>query len=121
MNQVHFFRLNIEADNTQDGKTTSHFLNVLATWRGSTYSDNKPIVTVQLLTESLDYFVIKNFGKAYLAAEKIAQVHFAELARQERINKARAELIAAGEIIENPVLARYEPGTAITLTDDLPY
>lgn len=114
---VHFFQLNIDAENTQDEKTTSHFLNVFAKWHGSTYSDGKPIVHIKLLTEDSDYFIIKNFGKAYLAAEKLAQTHFADLARQERINKARAELIAAGEMVENPILIRYESN----VISELPY
>jgi hypothetical protein len=53
-----------------------------------------------------DCIAVKNWYKAKCDIEKIAQDHFAEQAKQERIAKARAELIAAGEF-NNPVLDRY--------------
>jgi hypothetical protein len=105
MNKTYFFQLNIEADNTNNG-TTTHFLNVLSQMIG-TYSDGRPMVSFELLAVTIDYLNIKDFRKAYYDAEQAAQNHFALLAKQKKIEEAKAFLADEKEVIDNPVLERY--------------
>ena len=121
MNHVYFFQWNIPADNHLAGDTDG-YINILASWNGNSYSSGKPIVYATPVNLSLwDCMKVINWRIASDQIEAIAENHFEALARQERINKARAELIAEGEIIENPVLARYEANVLPEPINDLPY
>ena len=120
MNYVYFFQHNIKKENQLSGRT-DRYINIMAEWDGmiSTY-DGSPIVIAQPVNLQFgDCISVKDWYALYNEVRKIAEDHFKELARQERINKARAELIAEGEIIENPVLQRYETLTPVQIVNDL--
>lgn len=102
------FQYNIPADNNFCGNTDS-YINVIAEWNGKdTYSDGRPMVSLTPVTHHFaNLIIVKNWYLAKCDIEKIAEKHFAEIAKAERINKARAELIAAGEITGIPTLDLY--------------
>lgn len=118
MTHTHMFQWNIPADN-QFSERTDRYLNIIATWNTEHYySDGKPLVFIALVNPTInDCIMVKDWYLAQSQIKEVATNHFANLARQERINKARAELIAAGEIVENPILIRYEQN----VISELPY
>lgn len=125
MTHVHMFQWNIPAEN-HFANRTDKYLNIIATWNSEHfYNDGSPMVFVDLVNPNLNTCQwVKNWILAEQQIKEVAREHFSDLARKERINKARAELIAAGEIIYNPVLLRYEPNqlnSEIILNDELPY
>lgn len=104
MKHVHFFQYNIPADNHLNGNPDV-YVNILAEWDSeSLHTDGRPIVHVSPVNFSFyELIIVKNWLKAKIDIEKLAEDHFAELAKAERINQARA--IAYVE--ENPILDRY--------------
>lgn len=105
MNYVHMFSYNVPAENQYTGRT-DFYIHVIATWNGeSRYRDDSPMVSVQPVNLSFyECISIKNWSKAHTDIETLASNHFADIAKQERINQARAILA----VEENPVLNRYE-------------
>lgn len=110
MKYVHMFSWNIPAEN-QFSERTDRYLNVIAEWNGDAfYDDGRPMVYVNLVNPTInDCIQVKDWYEAKCQIEQIARSHFADIARQERINKARAELIASGELEPNPILLRLQP------------
>lgn len=109
MTHVHFFQWNIPADNHYTGKTDG-YINIIAEWDGKTtygYSECPLIIITPINLSFYDCISVKNWALAHSQIEKIAEKHFAEIAKAERIAQARAELIAAGEPTGNPVIDRY--------------
>jgi len=104
MTQTYFFQYNIPADNNYLG-TTDRFINVLVQWNGNTYStDSRPIVNVKpVIFHSTDLRMVKNWDIALDEMEKIGEKHFADEARQKKIQEAK-DLLA---LSDNPVLDRY--------------
>lgn len=109
MTHIHCFQMNIPKDNHSYGWTDG-YLNIIARWNTEQfYNDGTPMVFIDLINPSIHTCTsVKDWREMERQIDKVAREHFKELARVERINKARAELIAQGEIIENPILARYE-------------
>jgi hypothetical protein len=109
MKHVHFFQYNIPADNHFCGQT-DRYIDVKGTWdTDSFFDDGRPVTYFSLVNPTIhDCLQVKDWFKAYNDLTAIVQNHFEVLAREERINRARAELIAAGELQDNPILARYE-------------
>ncbi len=105
MNYVHFFQWNIPADN-QTSERTDRFIDVIVKWHDTDYyTDGRPMVYPAPVNLSFsDCMQVKDWHKAYRDISKIAESHFADLAKQERINQARAILA----VEENPILNRYE-------------
>ena len=113
MNYVHFFQWNIPADNHLCGYT-DRYINVIATWDGkSFYQHNKaPIIHVNGVNINFsDCIQVLDWHKAHSEIEKLAEEHFAEIARQEKINQARAILA----VTENPITER------LTAKAEMPY
>lgn len=102
---VHFFQWNIPAENHSCGFTDS-YINVIATWNGiSYYNDGRPMVNVDGANLSFyDCIKVKNWHKAHATIEKIAEEHFSEIAKAERMAQARAILIEQGEPTGIPTL-----------------
>lgn len=109
MKHIHFFQWNVPKDN-QFSERTSCFIDIIASWDSdSFYKDGTPIVYIELVNPTIYTCIqVKDWFEAEGQIKQIARNHFAELAKAERINKARAELIAAGELQDNPILTRYE-------------
>ncbi len=114
MQHIHFFQYNIPAENEPYGRTNK-FINVLAEWNSDAfYSDGKPMCYVNPVNMTFyDAMLIKDWTLAYSDIKKLAENHFADLAKQERINQARAILA----VEENPVLNRYEENNTLTTTN----
>lgn len=108
MKHVHLFQWNIPAGNHYTGETNG-YINVIAEWNGDGFwSNGKPMIYVNPINLTFyECIQVIDWALAKSQIESIAQNHFAELASKERISKARAELIAAGELIDNPILDRY--------------
>jgi hypothetical protein len=99
------FSWNIPASN-QFAERTDAYLNIIATWDGNSfYNDGTPLVYVDLINPSLYTCVrVKDWFEAEGQIKQVATKHFADIAREERLNQARAVLA-----IENdPVLSRLE-------------
>jgi len=116
MQYVNLFRYNIPADNHYLGQT-DRYINVIAQWNsGAFFNDGRPMCYCNPINMDFhDAISVKDWSIAYADIKRIAEQHFAELAWMERINQARAELVAAGEMYltkdgwtDNPILARYE-------------
>lgn len=107
MKYVHLFSYNVPADNHDVGRT-DFYVHALAEWNGDSFWNNgTPMIYVNAVNLSFyDCISVKNWNIVYADIKRIAQEHFAELARMEKINQARA--ILAVELPENPILARYE-------------
>jgi hypothetical protein len=106
MNHVHFFQVNIPKDNHLTGRT-DRYINVVAKWDGESFytHDNSPIVYAEGVNLTLaDCIQVKDWHKAYRQIEEIAKDHFAELAKQERLNQARAILA----VEDHPILSRLQ-------------
>lgn len=104
MKHVHFFQWNIPADNQLNGET-DRFINVVAEFNGGFYSDGTPMCYVNPVNMTFyEAMQVKNWMLAQSQIKRLAESHFAELARQERINQARAVL----QVEENPILSRLE-------------
>lgn len=117
MNYVHMFQWNIPAENQFCG-ATDRYINVIAEWDGSTfYKVNKPMVSVTPVVHHFaDLIAVKDWYKAKCDIEAIAQNHFADIAKSERLEKARATLIAEGEPTGIPTLDRYTAAETELLT-----
>lgn len=106
MNYVHMFQFNIPADNEYLDRTDS-YINVIAEWNGGFYTDGRPMVYVNPINLTfLDCMLVKDWSLARRQIERIAESHFAEIARQEKLAQARATLISEGET-GVPTLDRY--------------
>lgn len=106
MDYVHMFQWNIPADNQFCGKT-DRYINIISEWSGQCYNDGTPMVSITPVVHHFaDLIAVLDWYKAKCDIEKIAQNHFADIAKAERINKARATLIAEGES-NIPTLDRY--------------
>jgi len=105
MYYTHMFSYNIPKDN-QPCSFTDSYINVIATWNGeSYYTDGRPMVSVTGVNLSFyDCIKVKDWHKAHAQIEKLAISHFAEIARIEKINQARAILIEQGEPTGIPTL-----------------
>jgi hypothetical protein len=105
MKHVHFFQYNVPADNHSTGRTDI-YIDVIGTWHAeSFYSDGRPItIAVGANLTFYDCLQVSDWHKAYREITAIVQNHFEVLAREERINQARAILA----VEENPVLNCYE-------------
>ncbi len=103
MQYTHMFSYNIPAENQLCGYT-DRYIHILCEWDGVTfYSNDRPMIRVSPVNLSFaECISVKNWLKAHNDIEKIAESHFAEIARQEKINQARAVLATE----ENPVLER---------------
>ena len=108
MKHKYFFQWNIPADN-QFSERTDRYIDVVATWNDDAfYTDGRPMVFVKPFDFDFgDAMQVKDWYKAKCDIDQIAQNHFAEIAKAERLAKARAELIAAGEPTGIPTLDRY--------------
>lgn len=116
MTYKHFFQWNIPADNHYLGRT-DWYIDVIATWNGDVYDDNKPYVLLAPCNIAfVDLRQVKNWDLATRQIEAIAQNHFAEIAKAERLAKARATLIAEGEPTGYPTLDRYTAAETELLT-----
>jgi hypothetical protein len=100
-----FFQWNIPEDNQIIGRTDC-YIDIIATWKTDNfYSSGKPMISIEGVNLSLyDCLKVKDWHKAHRDIEIIAQKHFEEMAREERINQARAVLALA----ENPIVERYQ-------------
>ncbi len=121
MNYIHMFQWNIPADNQWIGQT-DRYLNVIASWNGeSYYHDGSPMVFIDLINPTLyTCLQVKNWDIAERQIKKLATSHFADIAKQERINQARAILATypeIPEIVSNPVLTRYAENNTLTTTN----
>ncbi len=105
MNYVHMFQWNIPAENQYSGQT-DRYLNIIASWNGTAYyHDGDPMVFIDLVNANIyTCLQVKDWYQAEKQIKQLAIAHFADLAKQERINQARAILA----VEENPVLNRYE-------------
>ncbi len=103
MNYVHFFQWNIPADNQTSGHT-NRYIDVIVKWDSSNfYTDGRPMVFPYPVNLTFsDCMQVKDWHKAYRDISTIAESHFADLAKQERINQARAILA----VEENPIMER---------------
>ncbi len=111
MQHVHLFSYNIPAENQTNGQPDK-FIHVIAEWNGGFFDSGKPMVYITPVNATFyEINLVKNWRKATNEIEQIAENHFADLAKQERINQARAILA----VEENPVLNRYEENNAILL------
>ncbi len=115
MNYVHMFQYNIPAENQAFGKT-DRYINVISEWDDKYInSEGKPYLVISQPINMTFYDAMQpiSWHKVKDDIDKIAENHFAGIAKQERINQARAILA----VEENPVLARYEENNAIQLID----
>jgi hypothetical protein len=105
MNYVHFFQWNIPKDNHLFG-ATDEYINVIAKWDGTSfYSENRPIVFRNPVNMRFsDAMQVKDWRKAIAQIDNIAEEHFAEIAKQERLNQARAILA----VEDHPILSRLQ-------------
>lgn len=105
MQYINMFSWNIPASNHYADRTDA-YLNIIATWDGkASYNDGTPMVYVDLVNPTLyTCITVKDWFAAERQIKAVAQKHFAEIARQERLNQARAVLALS----ENPVLERME-------------
>lgn len=102
MRHIHFFEYNVPAENHRTGKT-DFYLDVVVEWGGSFYSSGKPIVYTKFVDLQNNLLMsVNDWMKVILDCDKIGEQHFAEIAKQERINQARAIL----QIEENPIILR---------------
>lgn len=108
MNYVNMFSWNIPAENQYIGRT-DRYINVIAEWDGkTTYYDGRPMVHISPVNLTFhDCVSVINWALAHSQIEKIAEKHFAEMARLQRLTKARELLIDEGES-NIPTLDRYE-------------
>lgn len=90
MNYTYFFQYNIPADNQLNGQTDRH-INILAEWDdNSFYQDGSPMVNITPVNFTfLDCMLVKDWIAAYNDIKRLAQNHFAELAKQKRIEDAQ--------------------------------
>lgn len=109
MKHVHMFQWNIPSEN-HFANRTDRFLNIIAEWDGdSFFDDGRPMVFVNLINPDIhDCISVLDWFEAKRQIEKAALTHFADIARQEKIARAKAELIAEGELEENPILQRLQ-------------
>src|SRR5436190_23562869 len=105
MKHVNFFRYNIPADNHQGG-LTDKYINCIAEWTSDYFfSDGRPMCYVNPVNMTFyEAVAVINWHIAYEDIKRIAENHFAELARMERINQARSILA----LEENPIFDRFE-------------
>lgn len=110
-----FFQYNIPADNESVGRTNS-FIDVVVTWNGKDYfHDGRPMIHVEGCNFSFyDALKVNDWFKAHSDIEKIANEKFAEIARQEKINKAKETLVKEGEPSGNPIMDYYTQHHALS-------
>jgi len=103
MQHVHFFQYNIPADNQFTGRT-DRYINVMAEWDSNhVYEDGRPMVFCFPINFTFsDCMQVKDWCLARFDIDKLAEQHFTELARIEKINQARAILA----VEENPITER---------------
>lgn len=108
MKYVHMFQWNIPVDNHFTGATDG-YINIIAEWNGTSfYCKDKPMIHVSPVNLSFhECIIVKDWALAHRQIEKLAENHFAEIAKAERLAQARAELIAAGEPTGIPTLDLY--------------
>lgn len=108
MNYVHFFQWNIPADNQLTGKTDK-YIPVIAEWDGiSFYQEGRPMVFVSPVNMTFyEAISVLDWCKAKSDIQKLAENHFAEIARKEKIAQARATLLSEGEPTGVPTLDLY--------------
>jgi hypothetical protein len=104
---THFFQYNIPAEN-QCTNDTGKYVNVLAEWENeSYYTSGKPMVSVRPVNFTFyDCILIKDWHKALNEIKALAENHFASIAKQEKINQARAVLMGEGDLTGIPTLDR---------------
>jgi len=91
--QVYFFQWNVPEDNHFTGKTDS-YINVIAEWDGSFYNDGRPVVYARPVNITFgELMQVKDWYTAHAVIEELAENHFAEIARAQRIAEARAVLM----------------------------
>jgi hypothetical protein len=107
MTYKHFFQWNIPADNQFSGQT-DRYIDVVVTWYGGYYTDGRPMVYADGINFSFsDAFQVKDWYTAKRQIEQLAEAHFNEIAKAERIAQARATLVSEGEPTGIPTLDRY--------------
>ena len=117
MTHTLFFQFNVPANNHFVG-ATDKYIDVIAKWNDKDfYYDGRPIVSISPVNICFaDCMAVKDWYLAYRDIEVIAAERFADIAKQKRIEDARA-LVA---LAENPVTDRLsnvkELGT-ITIND----
>lgn len=102
MKHIFFFQYNIPAENELTGDTDK-YVNVITEWNSNQfYSDGRPMVSVSPVNFTFyDCMIVKDWHKAHSDITRLAEMHFAELARKERINQAKAVLINEEALIQN--------------------
>lgn len=116
MTYKHFFQWNIPAENQFCG-ATDRYINIIAEWDGQLHSNDTPWISLTPVVHHFaDLIAVKDWYKAKCDIEAIAQKHFAEIAKAERLAKARATLIAEGEPTGIPTLDRYTAAETELLT-----
>lgn len=103
MLHTHLFSYNVPAENHYVGKP-DFFIHVIAEWDGTSfYGEGRPMVHINPINLSFyEAVCVKDWAKAKNDIEKLAENHFAEIAKMERISRARAVLA----VEENPVMQR---------------
>ena len=103
--RTYMFQWNIPENLHYAGRTDA-YLNVIASWDGKAfYNDGTPLVFVDLVNPTL--YTCIQITDWFIAERQIklcAQKHFAEAAREQRIEDARQVLAT----FENPILNRLE-------------
>lgn len=109
MTHKHFFEWNIPADNQFSG-STDRYIDVIATWDSEQYyNDGRPMVFIH---PSYDFdfhdaMSVKDWFVARGQIEDVARNYFADIAKRERLKKAKAILIDAGGETGCPTLDLY--------------
>lgn len=107
MTYTHLFQYNIPADNEFCGRTDK-YINVIAEWNGSFFNDGSPVLsTTPIVHHFADLIAVKDWYLAKCDIDKIAQKHFSDMVKAERIKNARETLISEGQS-NIPTLDRYE-------------
>jgi hypothetical protein len=107
MRYVHFFQYNLPAENHFNNKT-DYFIDVIADFHGSFFNDGRPMVNAFPQVSTIDLYVVNDWRKVLKDIGEIAEAHFAKIAREQKVNEARAVLLEAQEdVIVAPTTQRY--------------
>lgn len=93
MKHIYFFQYNVPAENHINNKT-DFYVSICAEWSGDYWGDKAPLVyTHPILLTKVELRTVRNWNLLLNDIELIGEKHFADIARQERINRAKAVLI----------------------------
>ena len=102
----HLFQYNLPADNNQHGDT-DHYINIIASWHERYWSDGRPMTYITPLIDNSDLRTVKYWPEILDDCEGIAEKHFAEVARAQKIAEARVTLMQENEPTGVPTLDRF--------------